>query len=112
MYLRIGNMYKDFIVEKKCEKINTSGKPVTKYESDGSIIIKGCLAKATPEEKEKWRQLNHPISHTIVQTGSPKAKAGDRLVLNHRIFYIQNIDNADEIGIATIYYAEEREDVK
>ena len=47
-----------------------------------------------------------------MQAGSPKAKRTDKLVLGERVFYIVDIDDAGMLGIATIYYAEERRDAK
>ena len=52
------------------------------------------------------------MTHTIVQAGSPTAKRTDKLILGERIFYIIDIDDAGTLGIATIYYAEERQDIK
>lgn len=60
----------------------------------------------------EWQQLQHPISHTIIQDGRPKAKAEDKLILGERIFLIQGIDDPGSIGVCTIYYVEERMDVK
>ena len=47
-----------------------------------------------------------------MQAGRPKAKLGDKLVLGERVFYIVDIDDTGALGISTVYYAEERRDVK
>lgn len=70
------------------------------------------LEEATPKQKFEWKQLQHPISHTVVQDGRPKAKAEDKLVLGERVFLIQGVDDPGSIGVCTIYYVEERMDVK
>ena len=51
-------------------------------------------------------------THTIVQAGSPEAKKSDKLILGNRTFYIIDLDEVGSLGISTIYYAEERKDVK
>ena len=42
----------------------------------------------------------------------PKAKAEDKLVLENRVFLIQGVDEPGSLGLCTIYYVEERADVK
>ncbi|MDO4305991.1 MAG: hypothetical protein Q4C77_04090 [Eubacteriales bacterium] len=112
MYLRPGNLYKDFIIEENKATIGRTGRPQTSYDCDGSRTLKGALAEATPKQKLEWGQLEHPITHAIVQDGRPKAKAEDKLVLGNRIFLIQGLEEPGSIGVCTIYYVEERMDVK
>lgn len=111
LYLRPGNLFKDFRVEKKEIAINSRGRPKGGYEESGDFL-KAVLAKASPEEKERWKQMQHPISHTVVQKGSPKANPEDRLILGNRIFLIQGLDELGSLGLWTIYYVEERFDVR
>ena len=40
------------------------------------------------------------------------AKKSDKLILGNRTFYIIDLDEVGSFGISTIYYAEERKDVK
>lgn len=110
MYLRPGNLYKDFTIEKKGAAMTSRGRAKKEYESEPGDQIKAVLAEAKPQEKERWRQLQHPISHTIVQRGTPKAEAEDRLVFGERLFFIQGIDEPGALGLWTIYYVEERFD--
>lgn len=75
--------------------------------------IKGILAEAKPAEIERWRQLQHPITHKIIQQGvfGGKIKAGDVLELNGRRFYLQaQPHNPGGIDRWTIYYCDERSD--
>ncbi len=111
LYLRPGNLFKDFRVEKKEIAINFRGRPKGGYEESGDFL-KAVLAKASPEEKERWKQMQHPISHTVVQKGSPKANPEDRLILGNRVFLIQGLDELGSLGLWTIYYVEERFDVR
>lgn len=112
MYMRPGNLYKDFIIEECKSLVGKSGRPQTSYSSDGTKVLKGALAEATPKQKVEWSQLQHPITHTIVQDGKPKAKAEDKLILGNRVFLVQGVDNPGDIGVCTVYYVEERNDVK
>lgn len=111
MYLRPGNLYKDFIVEENIAGVNASGRPKTSYEG-GTKTVSGVLAEADNKQKMRWEQLQHPISHTIVQNGRPNAKAEDKLILGERIFLVRGVDEPGSLGVCTIYYVEERMDVK
>ena len=101
MYLRPGNLFKDFIVERNTQTVTSTGR-----------VAKGCLAEATDEDRTNHSQKDHIVTHTIVQSGSPKAKRSDKLILGNRTFYVVDIDDTGSLGISTIYYAEERRDAK
>lgn len=111
MYLRPGNLFKDFFVEPRTTAIGGRGRQAITYDTAGTTHLLAVLAEAKPDEIERFKQTEHPITHTITQRGRPKAKAGDRLVHGGRLFYVQGIDEPGELGIWTIYYAEERSDV-
>lgn len=112
MYLRPGNMFKEFVIEDNTQEVNSSGRVVNKHAGDGSAILKGCLADATDEDRKNHNQNDHIVTHTIVQAGSPIAKREDKLIMGERVFYIVDIDDCGALGISTIYYAEERRDAK
>lgn len=110
MYLRPGNLVKDFIVEHRSEYSDSRGRTRATYDVENTTAFKAVLAQATTSEKERWEQLQHPITHTIIQHGKPIAKPQDRMIHAGRNFYIQGIDEVAELAIVTIYYAEERSD--
>ena len=47
MYLRPGNLFKDFVVESNTQVVTASGRVVNDPKGDGSKIIRGCLAEPT-----------------------------------------------------------------
>ena len=112
MYVRPGNLFKDFIIEGNKQVVTSTGRVANNHTGDGTKTLKGCLAKASDEDRTNHSQKDHIVTHTIVQAGSPKAKRTDKLVFGERVFYIVDIDDADSLGISTIYYAEERRDAK
>ena len=65
MYLRPGNLYKEFVIEDNKADIGKTGRATASFSGDGSRMLKGALAEATPKQKVEWQQLQHPISHTI-----------------------------------------------
>lgn len=112
MYVRPGNMFKDFIVERNQQVVTATGRVANNHTGDGTRILKGCLAEASDEDRTNHSQPDHVVTHTIVQAGRPRARRMDKLVLGERAFYIVDIDDAGSLGISTIYYAEERRDAK
>lgn len=112
MYLRPGNIFKEFIIEDTGQKVSPTGRVVNKHSGDGTKTLKGCLAQASEKEIADHSIPDHSITHTIVQRGLPKAKRTDRLILGDRLFYICDVDDMGGLGIATLYYAEERRDVR
>lgn len=112
MYLRPGNLFKEFIIEENGQIVTRAGRVVNKYTGDGTKTLKGCLAEASDTDRENHSQSDHIVTHTIVQSGHPKAKRTDKLVLEERVFYIVDVDDAGALGVSTIYYAEERKDLR
>ena len=112
MYVRPGNMFKDFSVERNQQVVTATGRVANNHTGDGTRILKGCLAEASDEDRTNHSQPDHVVTHTIVQAGRPRARRMDKLVLGERAFYIVDIDDAGSLGISTIYYAEERRDAK
>lgn len=112
MYLRPGNLFKEFVVESNTQVVTGTGRVANNHTGDGARTLKGCLAEASDEDRTNHNRKEHVVTHTIVQSGCPKAKRSDKLILDNRVFYIVDIDDAGTLGISTIYYAEERRDVK
>lgn len=112
MYVRPGNVFKEFIIENNTQVVTGTGRVANIHSGDGTRTLKGCLAAASDGDRTNHNQMDHVITHTIVQPGSPKAKRGDKLVLGERVFYIIDVDDLGSLGISTVYYAEERRDVK
>lgn len=112
MYVRPGNLFKEFIIEDNNQVVTDTGRVANNHNGDGTRTLKGCLAEASDEDRTNHSQPDHVVTHTIVQAGSPVAKRGDKLVVENRVYYIVNIDDAGTLGISTIYYAEERRDLK
>ena len=110
MYMRPGNLFKDFIIERNTGHTK-NGRPVVQYEGDGTDFLHGCLASATEVDKAHGT-ADHIITHVIVQSGKPRAKQTDKLILGNRVFYVVDVDDTGTLGVATLYYAEERTDVK
>lgn len=108
MLLRPRQLNKTFQAQTAPTTQNTRGG--RKREWVDTVQIVGVLAEANASEREKWHQMQHPITHQVVSSGAPAAKEGDRLVLDGRHFYIQGVDNPGDLDLWTIYRCEERQD--
>lgn len=109
MRLVPGNLLKDFVVQPKAASVKkANGRLREQHRTDPPVRFRAVLANATPREIEQWRQMQHPITHTIVQRGAPSAQAEDRLVLDDRVFAVWGVNNIGALGMYTIYFVEER----
>ena len=112
MYVRPGNLFKEFIIESNNQVVTGTGRVANNHSGSGKNTLKGCLADASDEDRTNHSKKDHVVTHTIVQAGNPKAKRTDKLIFGSRVFYIVDIDDTGSLGISTIYYAEERRDAK
>lgn len=74
----------------------------------------GILAQAQSDEKERWRQLTHPISHKIIQRGMPDfpLEVGDVFQCGETELILSAVPyNVAGLGHWVIYYCQERRDL-
>lgn len=82
------------------------------YETVGTL--QAILAQARPEERERWRQVNHPITHKLIMQHKPtfEVKPGDIFERDGRRFYHQTLPyDSGDLGHWTVFYCDERIDV-
>ncbi len=115
MYLRPGNLEKEFIVKRCKNDISDDGIPYVAY-LDTGILINGVLAEADKNQSDRrkhlWDQEQHSLTHTVVCRGGAVATKGDILAMDNRTFMVLLADDVGGLGVSTIYYAEERNDIK
>jgi hypothetical protein len=76
--------------------------------------IRAILAQAKPEEMERWRQLNHPVTHKIIMQRRPPLdiKPGDVFERDGRRFFnVAMPYDVGDLGHWVIFYCDERMDV-
>ena len=66
MYLRPGNLFKEFVVESNKQVVTSTGRVANQHTGDGSVILKGCLAAASDEDRENHSQKDHVVTHTML----------------------------------------------
>lgn len=107
-----GQQIKEFVIKRIKTGIDQKGKPKRdskEYEPIG--IISGTIAQASQKDVERWKKIDHPITHTVVIEGTTEAKAEDFLLLeDDRKLFIQGKDDPGELGFFNILYCEERLD--
>ena len=79
--------------------------------------LRCILSVAKPEERERFNQMGVTVTHSLIQRGSPIANDSDVFALNKngketRWFRVQAVHNKGEMDIDTVYYCEERGDLK
>lgn len=110
MFFTPSELLKEFIVETKVPDVNERGREVASWqETEPQTKVTGIIGQLSQQEKEKYRQMQVEITHTILSKGTPQAKNGDRFVFeDNRYLYIHKVENAAEIGLWTVYQCEEK----
>lgn len=117
--LRPGHGFQTFRVLRRVGETTNTGRPYTnKLAPQGEFY--GMLTEASPEDIERYKKLDTPITHTIVQQGTAnRAKATDILELvdicggKPRCFLVtKEPKNPGDLGHYLIYRVEERADLK
>ena len=116
--LRPGQGFKRFRVLRKVSAVTSGGRPHTNSLAPQGELL-GMLTQANPEEIERYKKSDHPITHTILQRGTNnRAKATDILEMvvagekKGRRFRVQvEPQDPGELGHFLIYKVEERTDL-
>ena len=110
------NFPKPFNVYSKESSVTSIGR-VTKGDMTFKCKERCILSEARPEERERYNQMGVKVTHFLIQRGSPIAKEQDVFALRKngketRWFRVQAVHNKGEMDIDTVYYCEERGDLK
>lgn len=117
--LRPGQGFKKFRVLRRVSATTNTGRPHTNSLAPQGEFS-GMLTEASPEDIERYKKLDTPITHTIVQRGTAnRAKATDILELvdscggkPRRFLVTKEPKNPGELDHFLIYRVEERADLK
>ncbi|WHH58306.1 hypothetical protein [Petroclostridium sp. X23] len=109
----MSKIYKTFEVQENETSVDLRGRYSKHEATSETVTIRGIIADSTPQEMERWNQIQHPVTHTIAQKGKPVGKEGDYLIMptEKRKFKIQKVNNPGALDLWTLYYVEERRDV-
>lgn len=114
MYLRPGNLWKDYHVLRKVTK-NVNGYKDDQWVDTGNIIH-GVLAEASTADSERtkhlWDQDQHSLTHTMVLRGRSDVLKGWALARDDKAYVVLVNDDVGALGVAGLLYLEERNDVK
>ena len=113
VHLRPGQELREFAVYHDGEHRTGSGR-ITSNGAEQMGTIEAILAAAKPEEIERWHQLEHPVTHKIIQQGAAPfpIRPGDSFVCAGRRYIVQaELYDPGGLGHWTIYYCEERGDI-
>jgi len=116
MYLNSDTVYKVFTVKSRQTALNARGRQI-RESGEELATFKGALSQASENDIDRYKQMQHVITHTIVQKGQRAAEQNDILILNgtNRMFIVKDVNNPGEIkyglGAFTTYQVEERRDI-
>ena len=109
-----GQELREFVVKRPEKRGTENGREGLTNQFVEIGKIHAILAQAKPEEVQRWRQLNHSITHKIIMQYVPPfdIQPGDVFERDGRRFYHQMVPyDVGDLGHWTIFYADERSDV-
>lgn len=114
--IRVGDGFQPLEIYRKTGEVSTTGRAQSGNYAQYGERIWGMIMNASQTEKEQWKQAGHPVSHKILQYGSRPSQAEStdviKAVRDNREYYVQGRKDPMQLGVATIYYVEERLDIK
>ena len=114
MYLRPGNLWKDFHLL-RMKSSNVEGRKIDHF-VDTAEMVRGVVAEASTDERERtkhlWDQDQHSLTHTIVVSGRCGARKGDLLTKGETAYLVLVTDDVGDLGGVTMLYVEQRNDMK
>lgn len=114
MYLRPGNLWKDFHLL-RMKSSNVEGRKIDHF-VDTAEMVRGVVAEASTDERERtkhlWDQDQHSLTHTIVVSGRCGARKGDLLTKGETAYLVLVTDDVGDLGGVTMLYVEQRNDIK
>lgn len=111
MYLRPIDLGRDFLVERPESGLTEMGRVKETFRAVGTARL--VFASASAREIERWAQTQHPATRSLTAADPAAAydiRIGDRLTLGGLQLYVWGKDDVGALGVATIYYGEERSD--
>ncbi len=107
---RPGQQLKAFSIYRKKVEIDERGRATYSKNENLEYIgeIKGSLSAISQKEKYKWKQIEHPASHTIVVRGKTEIQPEDILVHNGQRYDVESVEEPGEVAIFTIIYCTKR----
>ena len=73
MYLRPGNMFKEFIIEDNSQTVSSTGRVVNRHTGNGTRTLKGCLAQANEKDIASHSRPDHTVTRSEEWTAESKA---------------------------------------
>ena len=111
MYLRPESFAETFLVEESRVTLDEYGNMRAEFVTSGTVT--GIISSVNPNEAEKLHGLKHTCTHKLVQQfGGVRARVGDRLIKADKIYFVEAVNNANDLGLFYIYYLSQRSDVK
>lgn len=111
IFLRPGQQFKIYNIYRKVSLTDKKGRVTFSPDAIPIGQVKGMIALASQKELDRWKQAEHPISHTIVVRGKSVVRPEDILELQGEKYYVQGKMDSGGLGIFEIIYCDKRSGV-
>lgn len=117
MYLRPGQLMKVYDISRETS-VNDHGYLRNAYQRTGEQV-RGILSQADTNQAERtkhlWDQNQHSLSHTMVVASASDIRKDDIIASTDetdKAYLVLAVDNVAAMGLSTLVYLEERNDIK
>lgn len=114
IFLRPGQQVEEYKIYRKNTITDDKGRisyTDIKYPDASVGTLKGSISLTSQHEALYWKQIGHPVTHTIVARGKIDVHAEDVLVRNNEKYYVQGVRDSGDLGIFTGIYCNKPEGV-
>lgn len=110
LFFMHGQQIKEFEIYRR--KSNTDKKGRVSYSSGMEKIgkLQGSISSVGQKAINRWKQTEHPVTHTVAVRGACEAQAEDILILDGEKYYIQGKDDPAGLGFFQILYCEKKQE--
>ena len=104
LFFKPGEQKLGFRVYNRVALTDMMGRTTYSLKETGEAEVFGSISKVKQVESDRFRQTEHPVSHTLVVEGTTKLKPGDVLARDGYRYYVQAKEDPSTLGIFEVIY--------
>ena len=111
IFLRPGEEQMEYKIYHRSSDVNNRGRTTYAIDEEPVGTLFGSVSAAHQSEVERFKQLGHPVSHTIVVHCPTVAGMGDVLMRGDDVYNVEGKDNLAGLGAFYVLYLNKKEGV-
>lgn len=111
VFLRPGEEQMEYKIYRRSSDTNLRGRVTYTIEDELVGTLYGSVSAAHQSEVERFKQVGHPVSHTIVVHCPTVAGVGDVLKRGDDVYHVEGKDDLAGLGAFFVLYLNKEEGV-